>query len=59
MAIDPGTRPARFLPQGKRYSSIARYTVRQGVYLHTCGKSFDKLYAYLGKARRRRPLWSK
>ena len=42
MAIDPGTRPARFLSQGKRYSSIARYTVRQGVYLYTCAKSFDK-----------------
>ena len=42
MMIDPGTRPARFIPQGKRYSSIARYTVRQGLCLHTCAKSFDK-----------------
>ena len=42
MAIDSGTRPARFLPQGKRYSSIARYTVRLGLCLYTCVKSFDK-----------------
>ena len=41
MAIDPGTRPARFL-QGKSYSSIARYRVRQGLCLHTYAKSFDK-----------------
>ena len=42
MAIDPGTRSARFLPQGKRYNSIVRYTARQGLCLHTCAKSFDK-----------------
>ena len=42
MAIDPATGPARFLPQGKKSSSIARYTVRLGLCLHTCAKSFDK-----------------
>ena len=46
MVIDPGTQLARFLshflPQGKRYSSNARYRVRQGLCPHICAKSFDK-----------------
>ena len=49
MAIDPGTRPARFLPQGKRYSSIARYTVRQDLYLHACVKNFDRALRLPGR----------
>ena len=42
MEIDLGTRPARFLPQGSRYSSLARHTVRLGLYQHKCTESFNK-----------------
>ena len=28
MAIDPGTRTARFLPQGRSYESVVRYIAR-------------------------------
>ena len=44
-----GTRPARFLPQGKMYSSIARYTVRQSLYLHACVNSFDRALRLPGR----------
>ena len=40
---DPGTRAARFLAEGRRYSSIARYKVRLGLYLHKYVKSLDKV----------------
>ena len=42
MAIDPGKRAARFLPQSRRYSSIASYTVRLGLYQHKRVESFNK-----------------
>ena len=34
MAIDPGTETARFLLQGSRYKSTARYRVRVGPSVH-------------------------
>ena len=34
MAIDPGTETARFLLQGSRYKSIARYRVIVGPSVH-------------------------
>ena len=42
MAIDPGTRAARFLPQGRRYSSVAKYIARLGHYLHKYVESFHE-----------------
>ena len=48
MAIDPVARPARFLPQGKRSSSV-KYIVRLGLCLHTCAKSFDKAVRLPGR----------
>ena len=42
MAIDPGTRAVRFLPQGRRYSSIAKYIARLGLYLHRYDELFNR-----------------
>ena len=49
MAIDTGVRPARFLQQGKRSSSVVKYIVRLGLCLHTCTKSFDKALRLPGR----------
>ena len=38
MAIDAGTRAARFLPQDRRYSSLASYTVSVGLCQHKGGE---------------------
>ena len=42
MAIDPGTRAVRFLPQGRRYSSINKNIARLGLYLHRYDEHFNK-----------------
>ena len=42
MEINPGTRIVRFLPQDKRYSSIAKYIARLGLYLHKYDKHFNQ-----------------
>ena len=42
MVIDPGTRAVRFLPQGRRYSSVAKYIARLGLYLHGYDELFNK-----------------
>ena len=39
MAIDPGTRVVRFLPQGRRYSSVAKYI---GLFLHRYDELFNR-----------------
>ena len=48
MVIDPGTRAVRFLPQGRRYSSVAKYIARLGVYLHGNEELFNKAKCLLG-----------
>ena len=42
MVIDPGTKVVRFLPQGRRYSSVAKYIARLGLYLHRYDELFDR-----------------
>ena len=42
MAIDPGTRAVRFLPQGRRYSSVAKYIARLGLHLHGYDELFNR-----------------
>jgi hypothetical protein len=42
MAIDPGPRAARFLPQGRRYSFVAKYIARLGLYLHV--HKYDEVF---------------
>ena len=42
MAIDPGTRAVRFLPQGRSYSSVAKYIARLGLYLHRYDELFNR-----------------
>ena len=43
MAIDPGTwRAVCFLPQGRRYSSVAKYIARLGLYLHRYDELFNR-----------------
>ena len=43
MAIDPGTRVVRFLPQGRSYSSVAKYIIaRLGLYLHRYDELFNR-----------------
>ena len=39
LAIDLGTRMVHFLPQGRRYSSVAKYIARLDLYIH---KHFNK-----------------
>ena len=41
IAIDTGTRVAHFLPQNRRYSSLASYTVSLGLYQN---KRVESLY---------------
>ena len=41
-AIDPGTRAVRFLPQGRSYSSVAKYIARLGLYLHRYDELFNR-----------------
>ena len=42
MAIDPGMRAVRFLTQGRRYSSVAKYIARLGLYLHRNDELFNR-----------------
>ena len=42
MAIDPGTRAVRFLPQRRSYSSVAKYIARLGLYLHRYDELFNR-----------------
>ena len=42
MVIDPGTRAVHFLPQGRRYSSVAKYIARLGLYLHRYDELFNR-----------------
>ena len=42
MAIDPGTRAVCFLPQGRSYSSVAKYIARLGLYLHRYDELFNR-----------------
>ena len=42
MAIDPGMRAVRFLPQGRRYSSVAKYIARLGLYLLRYNELFNR-----------------
>ena len=39
MAIDPGTRA---VPQGRSYSSVAKYIARLGLYLHRYDELFNR-----------------
>ena len=52
MAIDPGTRTARFLQQGRSYESVVRYIARVGPSVHENVQS--KLPMYFQRTRRRR-----
>ena len=40
MAIDPGTRTARFLQQGQRYESVVHYIARVGPSVHENVQSY-------------------
>ena len=40
MAIDPGTRTARFLQQGRSYESVVRYIARIGPSVHENVQSY-------------------
>ena len=40
MAIDPGTRTARFLQQGRSYESVVRYIARVGPSVHENVQSY-------------------
>ena len=42
MAIDPGTRAVRFLPQGRSYSPVAKYIARLSLYLHRYDELFNR-----------------
>ena len=42
MVINPGTRAVRFLPQCRRYSSVAKYIARLGLYVHKYDELFNK-----------------
>ena len=60
MAIDVGTRAARFLPQDRRYSSLASYTVSVGLYQHKGGE-FEQICMLTSERLQDggSPLWSK
>ena len=51
MAINPGTRAVRFLPQGRSYSSVAKYIARLGLYLHRYDELFNRA--------KRLPAWER
>ena len=60
MVIDAGTRAAHFLPQDRRYSSLASYTVSVSLYQHKVGES--EQICMLTSERLQdggSPLWSK
>ena len=42
MANDPGPRTARFLPQGRTYSSVAKCIASLGLYLHKDAQLFNE-----------------
>ena len=42
MAIDAGTRAVCLLPQGRRYSSVAKCIATLGLYLHRYDELFNR-----------------
>ena len=42
MAFDPSMRAVHFLPQGRSYSSVAKYIARLGLYLHRYDELFNR-----------------